>query len=317
MAGSEEVRFQAGETDLAGTLELPDGPGRYPSVLLLPSYLARDRDGSWDRTGHASWFAPSSEGAKLLARLAAALAQRGVASLRYDKRGCGRSGGRWEASDLFTLIDDARDALAWLRGRRDLDLRRSGVVGHGEGAAIALSVAIADPVIGALTLIDGAARSWRDVVRRGVAERARTGRDRDHPLVAAIDRAAEELIEAADRRERSRTVHLPDGGALELNLAAWEQAIHTPPLALASMLHRSVSLVHGDSDAWVDPDESRLLRAVLAAGGESTPLRLVPGAGHDLDEANAKLIGEVADDLVARLQPRELPPLLLAIEEMG
>ena len=316
VAGSEEVRFQAGEANLAGTLQLPDGSGRHPSVLLLPSYLARDRDGSWDRVGHPAWFAPPGHPG-LLARLAVALAQRGVASLRYDKRGCGRSEGSWEQADLFTVIDDARDALGWLRGRRDLDLRRTGLIGHGEGAAVAISVAIGDPVIGALTLLAGAARSWRDVLRRGVAERTRTGTDRHHALVAAIDRAAEELIEAADRRERSRVLHVADGETVELNLAAWEQAIHTPPLALASMLHRSVTLVHGDADAWVDADEARLLQATLRAGGERPELRIAPGSGHEFDEAGDALIGELADELAARLVPRDLPPVLLAIEETG
>ena len=310
------MRFQAGEANLAGTLQLPDGSGRHPSVLLLPSYLARDRDGSWDHVGHPAWFAPPGDPG-LLARLAVALAQRGVASLRYDKRGCGRSEGSWEQSDLFTVIDDARDALGWLRGRRDLDLRRTGLIGHGEGAAVAISVAIGDPVIGALTLLAGAARSWRDVLRRGVAERTRTGTDRHHALVAAIDRAAEELIEAADRRERSRVLHVADGETVELNLAALEQAIHTPPLALASMLHRSVTLVHGDADAWVDADEARLLQATLRAGGERPELRIAPGSGHEFDEAGDALIGELADELAARLVPRDLPPVLLAIEETG
>ena len=316
MAGPEEVRFPAGDATLAGTLQLPVGSGRHPGVLLLPSYLARDREGRWDRGGHPAWFA-RGEARGLLARLAEALAGCGVASLRYDKRGCGRSEGTWQQVDLFTLIDDARDALGWLRGRRDIDLRRTGIVGHGEGAAIAMSVAIGDPVVGALTLVSAAARSLRDVLRRGVAERARTGTDREHPLVAGIDRAAEELIEAADRREPMRAVHLPRAGVVELNLAAWEQAIHTPPIALASMLHRSVTQVHGDADAWVDADESRLLLGALAGSEDAPRLRLIPGAGHGLDEAGDPLIEELAQELAARLLPRDLPPVLLAIEGMG
>jgi hypothetical protein len=43
----------------------------------------------------------------------------------------------------------------------------------------------------------------------------------------------------------------------------------------------------------------------------------VAGAGHDLAEADDALIGELAGDLAARIAPRELPPVLLAIEEMG
>jgi pimeloyl-ACP methyl ester carboxylesterase len=83
------------------------------------------------------------------------------------------------------------------------------------------------------------------------------------------------------------------------------------------MLHRSVSLVHGAADAWTDPEESTLLAAALAGAGNEPRTRLVPGAGHDLAEASDQLIGEIATDLAERLLPRDLPPVLLAIEEMG
>jgi alpha-beta hydrolase superfamily lysophospholipase len=322
MPRSEEMRFSAGEATLAGTLTLPDEPppderrGRYPTVLLLPSYLARDRDGSWDRARHPAWFvtAGPDERSGLLARLADALARRGVASLRYDKRGCGASDGDWQETALFTLIDDARDALGALRSRDEVDLRRTGIAGHGEGAAIAMSVAIGDPAIGALCLIGPAARGFRDVLRRGVASRSRTGGDRRHRLVAAIDGWSEDLIERADRREARYALWLGRGETLDLRLAGWEQAFRTPPIALATMLHRSVALVHGADDVWVDPDEAALLERVLRAGGNEPWLRLVLGAGHDLAEAADEVIDEVAADLAARLQPRELPPVLLAIE---
>ncbi len=326
MPRSESIVFRAGEVQLAGTLTLPkadpptDRHGRYPNVLLLPSWLPRDRDGAYDRIGHPSWFAHGPMGSdegRPLARLADALAEHGMASLRYDKRGCGASQGSWSQSDFFTLIDDARDALGWLRSRADLDLRRAGIVGHGEGAAIAMSVAISDPAVGALTLIAPAARSFRDVLRRGVAQRAATGTDRDQPLVAALDRFAEELIERADRHEPSMGLPLPDGEHVTLRLAGWEQAFLTPPVALATMLHRSVSLVHGEADAWTDPDESRLLDAALRQVGNQPSLRVLAQAGHGLAEASDALIDEIAAELGSRLLPRELPPVLLAIEEMG
>jgi alpha-beta hydrolase superfamily lysophospholipase len=155
------------------------------------------------------------------------------------------------------------------------------------------------------------------VLRRGVAERSRTLRDRDQPLVAALDRFAEELIERADRGEREMRLPLPGGERVRLGLAAWEQAFRTPPLALATMLHRSVALVHGTRDAWSDPEESRLLATVLRDAGNQPSLRLVDAAGHDLAEAPDAVIDEIAGDLAARLLPRELPPVLLAIEEMG
>ena len=315
---SDEVRFRAGELTLAATLTLPDGDGRLPWALLVPSWLPRSRDGGWDRERHPSGFAPAAGGepAGPLARVADALAERGVASLRYDPRGCGASGGEWETSDLFSRIDDARDAIGAMRSRRELDLRRTAIVGHGEGAGTALSVAIGDPAIGAVGLIGAAARPFRDVLRRGAAERSRTGTDRGHPAVAALDRAVEEVIERAERHEA--TIGLEVGGeVVELALAGWEQAFHTPSLALATMLHRNVGLAHGATDAWADPDESRLLAAVLAAGGNEPQLQVIDGAGHDLAEADDAAIVAFADALAARIEPRELPPVLVAIEEMG
>jgi predicted esterase len=313
----EELRFRAGDASLAATLTLPETEGRRPWALLVPSWLPRNRDGAWDRERHPAWFAPPAgdEGVGLLARLADALAERGVATLRYDPRGCGASEGSWEQAAFFTRIDDARDAIGAMRSRPELDLRRTAIVGHGEGAAIALSVAIGDPAIGVVGLIGASARSLRTVLRRGVAERARTGIDRRHPGVAALDRASEELVERAERREPGLDLAIGDE-TVTIGLASWEQAIHTPPLALATMLHRETVLLHGADDAWADPAESELLAAILAEAGNERDLTVTPG-GHDLDGAPDAVIGAFADALLARMQPRELPPVLLAIEEMG
>lgn len=330
MSRPEELRFTAGAATLAGTLLLPapaGAGGRHPFVLLVGSWLPRSRDGDYDRSGHPGWFAApeAGDGAGLLARLADALADRGVASLRWDKRGCGQSrdeaaGVTWADTDLFTLIDDARDALAALRGRRDLDLRRTGIVANGEGAVIALSVAIGDPAVGPLTLVGASARSFRDLLRRGAAMRALAGEGRSHPFVAALDRLAEELIEAIDRGEPRFELRLASTGSdetrrkVDLNLAAFRQAFNTPALALATMFSRSVTLVHGDSDVWSHPDESVLLAEALRAAGSSVRSVALPGAGHDLAEADDASIGELAEDLARRLEPRELPPVLLAIQ---
>jgi hypothetical protein len=319
MPRSDEIRVRAGEITLDATLSLPDGDtdGRLPWVLLVPSWLPRGRDGSWDRAGHAAWFAPAAGPPQPgpLERIADALAARGVASLRYDPRGCAESGGDWAASSLFTRIDDARDAIGAMRSRRELDLRRTAIVGHGEGAVVAISLAIGDPAIGAVGLVGPPARSLRDVLRRGAAERGRTGVDREHPFVAALDVAAEELIERALRREPEIELRVA-GESVRISLAAWEQAFHTPALALATMLHRHVVIAHGSRDAWAHPDESRLLGAVLAEAGNEPVLQPVDGAGHDLAEAADDRIAAFADALIAGMEPRELPPVLVAIEEM-
>ena len=327
MARSELVQVSAGRSVLAGTLTLPDPaatqPGaRIPAVLLLPSWLPRGRDGGWDRVGHPAWFAPAptddaGQPRGLLARIADALAEAGVASLRCDPRGCGASDGSWGETDLFTRIDDARDMLAFLRADPRLDLRRTGLFGHGEGATLALAVAGGDAVISAVTLVGAPARGFASVLRAGVAHRSRTGTDRHHPLVAAIDGWSEDLIERAERGEPVFRLPLPGGERVPLSLAWVEQSIRTPLRALATIVDRSTSLVHGAADAWSDPAESALLAEALRTAASSVERRLLPGCGHDLEEASDGVIGEIAADLADRLQPRDLPPVLVAIEQMG
>ena len=329
MPRTEKLSFRAGDATLVGTLTLPDEQpepegGRYPNVMLLSSWLPRDRDGGFDLTAHRQWFADANVDADahparpgLLARLASALADRGVATLRYDPRGCGESDGEWERVDLFTRIDDARDALGALRSNGRLDLRRTGIVGHGEGAIVAMSMAIADPAVGALTLIGAPARSWADVLRRSVAVREVRSSARGHPIVAALDRLSEELLERAERGEAFMVLPLGRSGMVRLELRGIEQAIRTSGRALGTMLHRSVTLVHGGLDEWCHPDESALLESVLVEAGNEPTRRVVDGAVHDLADADEAVISEIAADLARRLEPRDLPPVLLAIQEMG
>jgi hypothetical protein len=322
MARNEELSIAAGRDTLRGTLALPeprevdDGGDRWPAVLLLASFLPRDRDGRLDRARHAGWFAGPGPDDGILARLADALAARGVASLRYDKRGCGRSDGEWETAGAFTLVDDARDAVAALRGRDAVDAVRIGIVGHGEGGWLALSVAAADPGIGPLTLIGSPARGLRDVLRRAVAERSRRDRgshqEPRHPFVAALDRGIEELVERAHRGEAEMGLTLRAGQRVTLGLAGWEQAMQIPARALATLQQRSVTVVHGAADGWVDPDEATLMAAALMP--TAAPRRItVAAAGHDLTEASPEVFRDLAADLAARLQPRRLPTVLLSI----
>jgi len=81
---SLEVSWQLGETTVYGTAVSPFGPGPFPAVVMVAGSGPTDRD--WN-----SPLLPGSNGSARL--LAEALAQGGIASLRYDKREAGPHAG--------------------------------------------------------------------------------------------------------------------------------------------------------------------------------------------------------------------------------
>ncbi len=138
---SRDVTIQvSGGARIAGTLTLPPGPGPFPAVLLINGSGPTDRDETL--VGHKPFLV-----------IADALTRRGVAVLRYDKRGVGASTGR--SPDLTTAdyLADAKAALAWLRLRPEVDPRRVGLLGHSEGAEIAPMIAAEDPKVAFMVML--------------------------------------------------------------------------------------------------------------------------------------------------------------------
>ncbi|QKG53609.1 alpha/beta hydrolase [Hymenobacter sp. BRD67] len=120
---------------LAGSLTLPPGTGPFPAVVLVSDFGQQDRDGL---TPGAPVTMLSY---RMLGTLADYLTRRGIAVLRLDDRGTGQSGGSGDSATPIQRAGDLQAALNYLRTRPEIDLMHLGVIGHGEGANVALLVA--------------------------------------------------------------------------------------------------------------------------------------------------------------------------------
>ncbi|MTH34314.1 alpha/beta fold hydrolase [Paracoccus limosus] len=119
---------------IAATLVTPDAPRPFPAVIMLHG-LGSNRD----------------EVGNLFLDAADALAERGIASLRFDFRGFGKSDGDTGAFTLERQNQDALTALEALAATPGVDAKRIGVMGFSFGAAAAIELAGAQPDrIGAL-----------------------------------------------------------------------------------------------------------------------------------------------------------------------
>ncbi len=143
----EEVRFENKEArvTIAGALTLPQGPGPHPAMLIIEAWT--DRNGEHDLH-------------KPFVVIADALARRGIAVLRVDHRGMGRStsGKKPNMTDNTDsdFTEDARCAVQFMRSRPELDPKKIGLLGWSEGARITAELAGGHENIKFVVLLAGA-----------------------------------------------------------------------------------------------------------------------------------------------------------------
>lgn len=151
-ANEEDVYVPSSGFNLAATLTKPSGgPAKAPAVVLVAGPSPLDRD-------------EATEGIPVFGQLAGALADAGFATIRYDKRGVGQTGGRIESTTIADYAADVTAIVAWLEKRKDIDRDRIAVIGHAEGAALALLAAIRDKDIRAVALLAASGSSGKQTV---------------------------------------------------------------------------------------------------------------------------------------------------------
>jgi hypothetical protein len=150
--GDESVTIPASGFNIAGTITRPKTQAaRTPAVVLLSGSGAGDRDGI-------------AAGVPTLGQLAGALADAGFLVLRYDKRGYGQTGGRAESATLGDLAEDVRVVVRYMSRRKDVDPKRIAVVGHSEGAWVALQAAAREDRIAAVVTLAAPAATGAELV---------------------------------------------------------------------------------------------------------------------------------------------------------
>ena len=176
---STPAELASSPAPLHGTLLTPEAPTRAVAVILPGS-------GPTDRDGNSPQFGIRAAPYRLLAE---GLAERGIASIRIDKRGIGQSAaaGGAEADLRFsTNIDDAR---AWaFEAAAKTGQSCAWLIGHSEGALVALATAAKDDdKVCGLVLLSGAGRPAGVVLREQLTALPGPLKTRAYDILAELE----------------------------------------------------------------------------------------------------------------------------------
>lgn len=156
----ESIELQMAQGILKGTLVLPETATPCPILLIIAGSGPTDRNGN-----NLNGLTPNH-----LKMFADNLAQQGIASLRYDKRGIGKSIFNIKEEDVH-FDDYVQDANSWVtRLRQDKRFSSVIIVGHSEGALVGTLVAQQQPIDGLISLA-GPGYPFQKILLRQISER--------------------------------------------------------------------------------------------------------------------------------------------------
>lgn len=276
---SEEVTFasKAAGVTMAGTLTVPDGKGPHPAVILITGSGPQDRDEAL--MGHRPFYV-----------LADYLSRRGIAVLRYDDRGVGKSTGVFSRAITPDFADDAEGALNYLKTRPEIIGRKIGLAGHSEGGIVAPIVAARRADVAFLVLLAGTAVTGADVILEQGQAIGRASGVPEEKLKAARAKQMEYSAifrESKDDAELEKRLLAFFGDASKSQMAVamspWFRyfMLYDPAPALEKVKCPVIAF-NGDLDMQVLPDQNLpVLAAALKRGGnrDVTIVRL-PGLNH-------------------------------------
>lgn len=255
------IRLEYKQFKIAGTLDLPVGDGPFPVVIFIVGSGPTDRDGNTVRMGYKH---------SCLQQLGQALAEKGIAVLRYDRPGVGESplpDGFKEDDYRFEML--VEDVVEWVKLlRKDSRFTRIGIVGHSQGSLVGM---LAAKQAGADAFVSIAG------VGRPTGELLRWQFDKNLPSKSLKEKGGHMI----DEFIAGRTVTEIPKGLEDLRLSVQPFLISLfkyDPAKEIAKLEIPVLIVAGTTDIQVPVDDARL----LAAAKPDAQLCVIEGMNHVL-----------------------------------
>jgi pimeloyl-ACP methyl ester carboxylesterase len=265
---------------IAATLVTPANAAPHPVVIWIPGRGKSVRAGV---RGFARIFA-----------------ERGVASLIYDKRGAGESGGDHDSASLYDHAADVLAIIDALAARKDIDRKQIGLRGNSAGGWVSAIVANRTkvPLAFIITTV-GPAESVMDQQIHVASANMRRSDLRFTPEEIAAAAAHMTLVtrfaytgegwdelQASVARAKSsrwaRFVDLPENPQYEDIL--WVRLNQYDPAPDLKKIRTPFLALYGGDDSVSPPEENvpKMQRFLSEAGNKDFKVVVIPGVGHGM-----------------------------------
>lgn len=269
----KEIYIKTAGHSLVGLLTTPAKGSNFPIVVLLHGSGPSDMD---ETVGPNKPFKD----------LAAGLATKGIASIRYVKRTLAYSG---EFTKAFTVkeevVDDALAAIALARTIPGADKKKIYLFGHSMGGMLAPKLATLAPDLNGLILAAAPARKLTDVID----DQNRYSVSQVKDTTGAIKKQLEEALkETAKTRITKLGLVKPDSLLLGIPAAYWVDLNLYDQVATAKkLIKQKMMIVQGGFDFQVSPQDYQIWNAALGKKKNVT-LKLYPDLNHLLSPQKEK-----------------------------
>ena len=186
---------------LAATLTLPEeGHRQYPAVVLMSGTGQQDRDCTM--AGH-----------RVFKEISDYLVTRGIAVLRTDDRGTGKSSGNYNYATTADFAADALAAIAYLKTRPDIDTLQIGLLGHSEGgASISIAASLSQDVAFVISLCGLMTAGLPSVIQQNIdivesSSLPEADKQRYHEINESMFRTAYRYADSDSLEQKLHAVH--------------------------------------------------------------------------------------------------------------
>ena len=260
-AQKEEVLILATEDiNIEGTLLIPVSEKKIPVVLFISGSGPTDRDGNNRLMKNNS-----------LKMLATGLAESGIATLRYDKRGVGKSAGDGVDESELRFNDYIDDAALWIDYLNNDDrFNEVMVLGHSEGSLIGM-VASQNHAVTKFISLAGVGEPANKIIRQQLEK-----------LPSEIQQQANPILEKLETGGQVDDVPMPLYSLFRPDvqpyLISWFK--YDPKEELAK-LKIPILILQGTSDIQVDVSNAEF----LGAANERAKVEIIEGMNHVLKQS--------------------------------